>query len=201
MSLFKSPRKDTESNNVLRYDPKQFRGSKLLKKSQNSSWYLKLFLAFVGLSVFLLYLDSSHVRPHLFELLGLRDTRTEIRNESRVAASSEVVKNAIEEAKAISKPCTKANEPRADEGDIADYLKRSNVLLEKIADAEKKFETIKSKSEKIMWYNNLVQDAGILSDFYNEKLVRCYANTQDVIRVSKRADTISKSLNGLNKKI
>lgn len=201
MPLFKLPRKDTESNNVIRYDPKIFRGSKLPRNSRNSSWYLKLFLAFVGLSVLLLYLDSSHVRPYLFELLGLRDTRTEIRNESRIVASSEVIKNAVDEAKANSKPCMKVNEPRADERDIADYLRRSNSLLEKIAAAEKKFETIRSKAIKIETYNTLVKDAGALTDFYNEKLVRCYTNMQDVVAVSKRADTVKKSLDGLREKI
>lgn len=192
MTLLKPPDKDPWSDDVIRYDPKRFRGSKAPQVSRSASWYLRLFLIFVGVAVFLLYLDSSHVRPYLFELLGLRDTRTEIRNASNVTASGEIVKNAILESKSNSKPCIKLDEPKADDGDIADYLRRSNVLLEKIAETEQKFETIKNINAKIELYNALVRDAGMLTDFYNQKLVRCYTNTQDVIAVSKRADTVRK---------
>ena len=201
MTLLKPPDKDPWSDNVIRYDPKRFRGSKSPQVSRSASWYLRLFLVFVGVAVFLLYLDSSHVRPYLFELLGLRDTRTEIRNASNVTASGEIVKNAILESKSNSKPCIKLDEPKADDGDIADYLRRSNVLLEKIAETEQKFETIKNINAKIELYNALVRDAGMLTDFYNQKLVRCYTNTQDVIAVSKRADTVKKSLDALSAKV
>jgi hypothetical protein len=201
MTLLKPPDKDPWSDNVIRYDPKRFRGSKSPQVSRSASWYLRLFLVFVGVAVFLLYLDSSHVRPYLFELLGLRDTRTEIRNASNVTASGEIVKNAILGSKSNSKPCTKLDETKADDGDIADYLRRSNVLLEKISETEQKFETIKNINSKIELHNALVRDAGMLTDFYNQKLVRCYTNTQDVIAVSKRADTLKKSLDALSAKV
>lgn len=163
--------------------------------------YLQLFAVFLSLGVILLFVDSPLLRPHLHSWFGIRDVRTEINKESMIRTESEFVRFASSTSKIDLIPCRSRDETKVDESDIADYLSRSNDLLSKIFDFEKLLGHLVSKNERIHRFNSLVSDSQGLTDFYNERLVRCYLNESDAVSVSKRSAIIRESLEILRRKI
>ena len=119
MSLLKPPNNENLDNKVIRYDPKKFRGSKKIKHPVPKNRNLKLAVILIALSGFLLLIEMTELRSYIFSALNLEDYRSEIKNQSKVSASGEVVKKANDEAEAKLRPCTKLNEPKVSDEDIA----------------------------------------------------------------------------------
>lgn len=201
MSLLKPPNNEHLDNKVIRYDPKKFRGAKKIQDLVPKNRNLKLAVILIALSGFLLLIEVTELHSYIFSALNLEDYRSEIKNQSKVSASGEVVKKASDEAEAKLRPCTKLNEPKVSDEDIAQYLRQSNLLLNKVSTFETRIVNVETKAARVAIYNEIVYEAQNLTKFFNERLVRCYFNHEDPVRVAKRADTVAKALQGLKERL
>jgi len=163
--------------------------------------YLRFGLVLVSIAGLLLILDSSLIRPHVFEAFGLRDIRTEIDTKKGVLIESALINEAVQLSKVKLQPCSKFDENKVSETDIADYLGASLGLLQKISEADQSLSKIAVRNKRTELFNSLVTESQKQTEFYNSRLVRCYSKEQDALMVSKRADTVRVAIDILREKL
>jgi len=180
------------------YDPKQFRGSREVKRGGRLSKTAVVFLV-VGTLLLVGSADYALKGKVYHYITNLHNDKALTADPIKQKASAQATDDAKSEKSLKSQLGGCAVGEYANVQDVKIFRDYVDEFFKSVEEARPSFTSAAlSKNEKISVYNKLVLQSKGAIGFYNERLVKCYSNVAMANEMQEKARRISESLKELN---